>query len=122
MAKNRAPRKLSADDVDLTVDAESFGFQSTIELEPLDEIVGQRAKARIRRGSVLRREMFEPVPVVHRGDIVTIFVETESFRITAPGEVLEEGGEGDVVRVCNLTSKNKVYGFVRDSKQVEVKY
>jgi ATP-dependent Lon protease len=41
MAKDRAPRKLSAEDVDLSVDAGSFGFESTSELEPLDEIVGQ---------------------------------------------------------------------------------
>jgi len=41
MAKDRAPRKLSADDVELVVDAGAFGFQSTSELEPLDEIVGQ---------------------------------------------------------------------------------
>ncbi|MFQ5730391.1 MAG: Lon-like protease helical domain-containing protein, partial [Planctomycetaceae bacterium] len=34
-------RKLTAADVTLTVDPSSFGFDSTAELEPLKEIVGQ---------------------------------------------------------------------------------
>jgi flagella basal body P-ring formation protein FlgA len=88
----------------------------------INEVVGKRAKCRIPPGKVLKRDMFENAPVVKRGDIVTIFVETDYFIITAPGEALEDGCRGDMIRVCNLTSNNKIYGFVKDSRQVEVKY
>lgn len=36
---------------------------------------------------------------VRRGDAVTISVQGEGFAVTQPGEALEQGGEGDWIRV-----------------------
>lgn len=41
MLEHKSIRELSADEVRLSVSAESFGFEMTSELDPLDEIVGQ---------------------------------------------------------------------------------
>lgn len=88
----------------------------------MQEIAGKRAKGRILPGVVLQQGLFEKEPLVRKGEMITIYVETDSFRITAPGEALEDGCEGDMVRVCNTTSKNKVFGYVRSSKTIEVRF
>lgn len=88
----------------------------------LQSILGKRAKSSIEKGMVLRPDMFANDPDIHKGDRITIAVDKDLFRITAPGEALEDGSRGDMIRICNLTSKGKLYGCVKNSKEVEVKY
>ena len=88
----------------------------------LQSILGKRAKSSIEKGMVLRPDMFANDPDIHKGDRITIAVNKDLFRITAPGEALEDGNRGDMIRICNLTSKGKLYGCVKNSTEVEVKY
>jgi flagella basal body P-ring formation protein FlgA len=88
----------------------------------IDDIIGKRAKYKITPDRILKQDMVEEEPDVHKGDMVTIFVETDSFRITATGEALEDGYRGDKIQVCNTTYNNKLYGLVKNSKEIEVHY
>jgi len=87
-----------------------------------DDIIGKRVRVRIQPGSILKQDMFEETPVVRKGDRVTIVVENDFFRITTPGEVLEDGRRGEMIRVCNIASKKKIYGIVHNEKEVGISY
>ncbi|MCP4716010.1 MAG: flagellar basal body P-ring formation protein FlgA, partial [Deltaproteobacteria bacterium] len=69
-----------------------------------------------------KSEQLEDAPIVKKGDRLTLYVESEVFKITTPGEALESGALGDIIKVSNLSSNKKIYGFVRSSQAVEVKY
>lgn len=88
----------------------------------LQQITGKRARISIAAGALLRQEMFELDTEVRKGDIVTLALNAPLFSITAPGEALEAGNTGDTIPVVNLTSKNKVYGRIKNNKEIEVRY
>ncbi|MCX8043195.1 MAG: flagellar basal body P-ring formation chaperone FlgA [Desulfobacterota bacterium] len=86
------------------------------------QLEGKRLKISISAGTLLRHEMFEADTEVRKGDIVTLACNAPLFSITAPAEALAGGNQGDVIPVMNLTSKNKVFGYIKNNKVVEVHY
>jgi flagella basal body P-ring formation protein FlgA len=88
----------------------------------VNEAVGLRLKRTVGVGTVLRGTMMDKPPLVNRGDVVKLLIETESLRITTLGRVDERGGLGDTVRVINLDSKRRVYGRVVDGRTVRVRH
>jgi flagella basal body P-ring formation protein FlgA len=88
----------------------------------LYRVIGKRLKRTLGVGTILRRTMLDSPPVVKRGDVVKLFIETENLEITALGRVEQRGGIGDTIRVVNLDSKRRVYGQVVDRQTVRVRY
>jgi len=107
---------------DIKMEVKDLANLSKKTILDMQSIIGKRAKASIEKGMILRPDMFEADFDIHKGDMITIAVDKDLFRITAPGEALEDGSRGDMIRICNLTSKGKLYGCVKSSKEVEVKY
>jgi flagella basal body P-ring formation protein FlgA len=89
--------------------------------EPFD-VVGKRAKRVIDADVPLRFSFFEVPPLVKRGDLVTILIETEALKISTQGVVTENGCKGDLVRVLNTASRREVFAKVRDARTVEVDF
>lgn len=106
---------------DIMIENRNITYIANKAVMDIREVVGKRTKTGIAKGTILKYKMFEIAPLVHKGDIITILVETDFINITAPGEVLENGCIGDTIKVCNLTSKKKIYGSVKSSKEIEVK-
>ena len=88
----------------------------------VQEVIGQRLRRTVGVGIVLRSSLVDKPPLVKRGDVVRLLIETERLRITALGRVDETGARGDTVRVINLDSRKRVYGQVDDSQTIRVKY
>jgi len=86
----------------------------------LAEIVDMQASRTVSPGSVLTRRMIGVVPVVRRGDLVTMVLETPSLRITAKGEVKKDAGLGQAVTVSNSGSGRLVTGLVTGPGEVTV--
>jgi flagella basal body P-ring formation protein FlgA len=84
------------------------------------EIVGNRARRSIRNGIPIRKNWLGRVPLVHRGDVVTLKAESDTILISTIGVVRTDGASGDLVEVVNLSSKKLVYGRVVDSRTVKV--
>ena len=87
-----------------------------------EEAVGKRTTITMNSQEVFRKTMVERTPVVKKGDRITLLVENSRFRITSLGEVQEEGGKGDRVRVLNVSSKREVYGRVLDANTAQIDY
>ncbi|MCP4690950.1 MAG: flagellar basal body P-ring formation protein FlgA [Desulfobacterales bacterium] len=83
-------------------------------------VVGKRAKRRIKQGAVLTTNMIETPPLVNRGDIVEIIIQTKGLRITTLGKAKNKGGLGEKIQVQNLESKKYIHGTVIDEKTVRV--
>jgi len=87
-----------------------------------EEAVGKRVTLTMNSQEVFRKGMLERAPLVKKGDRITLVVESSHFRITSVGEVQEEGGKGERIRLLNVASKREVYGRVLDSNTAQVDY
>ena len=88
----------------------------------IGEIIGKRAKRKIPANSVLRQDMIETPPLVHRGSMVLIVAESGGLKVTTLGEVKSSGYLGQRVKVMNLDSKKKIFARVVDENTVRVDF
>jgi flagella basal body P-ring formation protein FlgA len=85
-------------------------------------ILGQRTRRAIGSRTVLRSNLVEFPPLVKRGDVVVILVETGGLKITALGQVKKKGRFGERIPVMNFDSKKVLYARVLDSNTVKVEF
>jgi flagella basal body P-ring formation protein FlgA len=86
------------------------------------EVLGKRTTLSVNGNEILRIGMIEVPPLIKKGDRVILLVENDHFKITAVGEVREDGRRGDRVKLVNLSSKKGVYGRVLDANTVEIDF
>ena len=86
------------------------------------DAVGQLARAAIPAYVPLRREHVAVAPVVRRGDVVLMIAERPGLRVTAAGEVRDDGPPGAQVRVVNRASRRELIGRVMDPSTVAVEF
>lgn len=85
-------------------------------------VVGQRARRSLAADQVLREGDFERVPVVERGDRVTLVLKHGPLVIQTLGKAQETGAAGDWIRVVNVESKREVSGRVDPEGRVHVAF
>jgi flagella basal body P-ring formation protein FlgA len=91
-------------------------------LEAMEDPADLEALRPIRAGEVVTARMVRPKVLVRRGEIVTLLLEGQGFRITTQGRAAEDARRGDSVRVVNVTSKREVLGTVESAGLVRVPF
>lgn len=84
--------------------------------------MGKRLKHSVDAGSVLTTGSLEDVPVVERGDRVTIVAESDALRITAMGIAEGRGAVGDQIRVKNCMGEKEIVAAIVDSSTVKIEF
>ncbi len=84
-------------------------------------LIGREVRRDVQEGVLLRAHDVMPQRLVQRGSLVTLKVETPFILITSQGKALQDGGEGDVIRVTNTQSNRTVEGVVTAPGVVEVR-
>jgi flagella basal body P-ring formation protein FlgA len=97
----------------------SFPFNGFTDIK---EVIGKRTSLSVNPGEILQEGMVEAIPLIRKGNPVTLLIESSKFRITAPGEAREDGRIGDRIRLINLISKKQIFGKVVDEKTVIVEF
>ena len=121
VAQNAIPGKavFKADDVAL----QKIRLEGAIADIPISDqafLDGKRAKVSIHPGQAIRASMVEEVPLVERGDRVTILLKTPPLLISTFGKAEEEGTMGKIIRVVNLSSQKRIYAEIVGEKLVQV--
>src|SRR5262249_21582593 len=80
----------------------------------------RKPRARIAAGEALTESMFAPVPMIRKGDAVTLLFEKDRIRITAAGQSLAAGSKGDRIRVMNTESRVELLAEVIDANTVRI--
>ncbi len=86
----------------------------------INQVLGLMAKHNIKADDILKQWVLKKNPVVKRGDMVTILVQSGGMRITAPGKVLGDGFKGESISVLNTMSNKKILARVIDTSTVQV--
>jgi flagella basal body P-ring formation protein FlgA len=79
------------------------------------ELVGKTPRHALRAQQPLRQGEVQAPVVVHKGELVTLLLETPVLRLTAQGKALEDGAMGASVRVANAKSSRVVDAVVAGS-------
>lgn len=87
-----------------------------------DTLIGMQAKRALVPGRPIQEHAIGEPIVAERGNNVTIIVKDGPISVTAPGRLLENGAQGQRVRVINDISNRTVDAHVVNSETVEVKF
>jgi len=117
-------RRLKRNDViaahDITVEHRAVNLKADLPLSDPAEVIGRRTTRALPAGRPLDLSLIEDVPLVERGQKVTLRFQTGNLLLTARGEAIEDGWAGQPVRVKNLASKKLVTGIPADKGLVDV--
>jgi flagella basal body P-ring formation protein FlgA len=84
------------------------------------QLIGKAARRILRAGETVRAgDVADPI-VVHRGDLVTITLNTASMQLTAQGKAVEDGAMGASIRVTNTQSNRAIDTVVVGPNQVVI--
>lgn len=86
------------------------------------EAVGKKALMRLNAGTEIKSQMLRSAPVVKKGEVVRIVLESGPMVISAVGLCQEDGGKGDLVRVQNVSSRKIIFARVMGASLVRVDF
>jgi len=90
---------------------------STYFVSPAD-VEGMRAKRKLKKGDVITKTSIEFIPLINRGDKVTVKACIGNITIKSVGQAREDGGLNETIRVYNKDTKKTIYGIVIDPRTV----
>jgi len=76
------------------------------------DLVGKTPRRAIRPNEPVRVADIQTPIAVHKGELVTIVLETPSMRLTAQGKAVEDGAQGAPIRVSNTKSGRVIEAVV----------
>jgi flagella basal body P-ring formation protein FlgA len=91
-------------------------------VDSADDLLGWRVSRNVAAGEPLTRQKCESVPVIAKGDQITLYLEAPQMRLTLVGEAEQDGRPGDVIRCKNLRSGKTIRGVVVGERLVRVEF
>lgn len=85
-----------------------------------DNIVGMTPRKMIMVGSPIKDTQVEYPQIVARGSLVTMILQNGNLKLTAQGKSLQNGAQGDMVRVVNASSKKTLEGRITGANEVTI--
>lgn len=79
-----------------------------------------RMRSSVSEGQVIPADAVEPIPVVTRGQTLTLVYSGRSLTLSVPVESLEDGAVGGIIRLRNMQSRKIVTGRVVDAQTARV--
>lgn len=86
-----------------------------------DMLLGTRLVRGVRSGEPIRKRAAVETPVVQRGSMVDALWKVGALQVVVTARALQDGREGEAIRVLNETSKTTLVGVVVDAHRVEVR-
>ncbi len=105
---------------DLYLDRRNVSSMIDDVVADVNQVAGLMAKHNVKVNEPVKQWILKKAPVVQRGDMVTILVQSGGMKITAPGKVMADGAAGQTIMVLNTMSSRKVYARVVDNQTVQV--
>jgi len=99
------------------VDLATFGYGV---LTDPGQALGKRLRFPVAAGAVLNSAMFEQLPVVKRGQTVTVVSGQPGFEVRVSGEALADGAAGSMIPVRNRATRRVIEGRVETSGLVRI--
>lgn len=86
----------------------------------INDLIGKRAIRTLQPNTPITAESVDNPPVIKKGDLVRVFIQTGNLHVVMKGVAKEDGYIGKIIRVNNVDSKKELYGKVEDSATVKI--
>lgn len=84
----------------------------------LADVAGYAAKRSLAPGMIITKSMLEKPILIKRGATVVILAQSGSLQVTAQGEALQDGRNGQLIRVMNIQSRKVILAQILDAGTV----
>ena len=111
---------IASDDVYVSK-RDSFSIRGQA-LDHPKSLVGKVASSFISKDAYIDGKRLKALPLVEKGQLITLVARNDSIRIVTSGISKEDGCLDEIIRVENLRSGKLVRGRVKDAARVEVIY
>jgi flagella basal body P-ring formation protein FlgA len=88
----------------------------------IDDVVGKTLRTNVKLNTEITRSMLRNSPIVKKGKLVRIVLQKGPLKISTIGLSNQNGEEGDLIRVKNMSSKKVIYAKVVGDSVVCVEY
>jgi len=107
-------------DTDVTwIDVRAGAVDPSVVNDP-GSLIGKTPRSAVRAGEMLRQaDLVAPI-VIAKGELVTMVLTTSSMALTATGRAVENGSDGQSIKVQNTRSKVTVEGVVAGPNRVVI--
>ncbi len=122
IARTTIPKGERLDDTNTALVEEDTTCLHVPYFTDLNQCQGQVAKRTIPSGRIVTRDIVTAPILVHRGEVVTIKVQTPHMLITTLAIAKQPGKFGDIIRVENIQSKKTIYAKVTSKHLVTVEF
>lgn len=112
VAKRTINQDAAIQAADVNLAALSFTKLDELGVADLSQVIGQRAKRVITAGSLVEMENLESVPLVLRGQLVSVISEVAGIRVVTTGKAAMDGRRGEVIKVRSVDDKKVEYDAV----------
>jgi len=85
-----------------------------------DDIVGMTPRRALASNAPIKETQVEYPQIVSRGALVTMILKNGGLRLTAQGKAMENGSQGDTIRVVNSSSKKTLQGRVTNTNEITI--
>lgn len=120
-AKRPINRGMTIGDGDVALELRRFDNISRIGVTDPRAVVGQRARTFVDRGDMVLARDVEPLPLVKRGDFVTVYHRRSGLLVKTVGKALGGGSFGETISVKNEGSKRSYEATITGPQTVEVR-
>ncbi len=101
----------------LDIEERNIKYNAIINAE---DIIGKTPRRMIRPQTILLDNDLEMPQLVKRGENVTILFENGALMLSADGKALEDGAQGEFIKVVNSGSNRTIEAVVEDTRLVRV--
>jgi flagellar basal body P-ring formation protein FlgA len=109
---------ITADNLTMVSVPASKVFASTI--TSADELVGQQAVRPLESGKAVNKLHVRVAPLVSRNQMVTLIYRRGGIELSGTAQALEDGQQGDSIRIVNPATRSTLTGTVKTDGVVEV--
>lgn len=83
-----------------------------------EKLVGQALKRTISSSTPIKERDLQKAQIIQHGNIVNLVYNTPAISLKTVGVAMENGGQGDIIRVKNSSSGKIIQGIVQDEQNV----
>jgi flagella basal body P-ring formation protein FlgA len=91
-------------------------------VKSLAEVDGKRAVRIIAEGTIICQKDLQELPIVTRGEVISLLLRNKNLTIDLKGEALADGWKGDKIWVRLLKGQQKYLAEIQNSKLALIQY
>lgn len=120
VARHRLPRGVPLEQGDVELRRADTGILQANSYGRLEDVVGMQTTQALEAGQIITSRHVQSIPLVRRGDVVTVWVRGPGFVVKRLARARGEGARGDSIALITLKDRKQFLAQVVGVRELEV--